>query len=71
MNPTAIYSKTGKGVQEASGRTSHLSRADRAVLAAIDGKSTVADLNAKFDKFSESKFHQLIEKMDKDGFVLV
>jgi len=58
MNPTAIYSKTGKGVQEASGRTSHLSRGDRAVLSAIDGKSTVAELNKKFDKFSEAKFKQ-------------
>jgi hypothetical protein len=69
MNPTAIYSKTGKGVQEASGRTSHLSRADRAVLSAVDGKSTVAELNQKFEKISEAKFRQLIEKMDKDGFV--
>ena len=69
MNPTAIYSKTGKGVQEASGRTSHLSRADRAVLSAIDGKSTVAELNQRFEKISETKFQQLIEKMDKDGFV--
>jgi hypothetical protein len=69
MNPTAIYSKTGKGVQEASGRTSHLSRGDRAVLSAIDGKSTVAELNQKFDKFTQLKFQQLIEKMDKDGFV--
>jgi len=69
MNPTAIYSKTGKGVQEASGRTSHLSRTDRAVLAAIDGKSTIAELNQKFDKFTQAKFEQLIEKMDKDGFV--
>ncbi len=69
MNPTAIYSKTGKGVQEAAGRTSTLSRGDRAVLSAVDGKSTVAEINRKFDKFSEAKFIQLIEKMDKDGFV--
>ena len=69
MNPTAIYSKTGKGVQEASGRTSHLSRADRAVLAAVDGKSTVAELSQKFEKIAEAKFYALIEKMDRDGFV--
>jgi len=69
MNPTAIYSKTGKGVQEASGRTNHLSRADRAVLSAIDGKSTLAELSQKFEKIGEAKLLQLIEKMDKDGFV--
>ena len=50
MNPTAIYSKTGKGVQESSGKTSLLSRADRAVLTQIDGKTTFADLQIKFYK---------------------
>ena len=69
MNPTAIYSKTGKGVQEAAGRTSNLSRGDRAVLSAVDGKSTIAEINGKFDKFSQAKFFQLIEKMDNDGLV--
>ena len=39
MNPTAIYSKSGKGVQEASGKTSFLDRGDRAVLSAIDGRA--------------------------------
>ena len=48
MNPTAVYSKTGKGVGEASGKSSLLSRADRAVLASIDGKTTFADLQIKF-----------------------
>ena len=69
MNQTAIYSKTGKGVQEASGKTSTLSRADRAVLAAIDGKTTVGELNIKFDKIPEAKFFGLIEKLDRDGFI--
>ncbi len=69
MNQTAIYSKTGKGVQEASGKTSVLSRADRAVLAAIDGKTTVGELNIKFDKIQQAKFFGLIEKLDRDGFI--
>ena len=69
MNQTAIYSKTGKGVQEASGKTSFLSRADRAVLAAIDGKTTVGELNIKFDKIQQAKFFSLIEKLDRDGFI--
>lgn len=69
MNSSAIYSKTGKGVQEASGKTSHLSRADRAVLAAIDGKTSMGEVAKKFDKLSAAKFDALIQQFDKDGFV--
>ena len=69
MNQTAIYSKTGKGVQEATGKTSVLSRADRAVLAAIDGKTTVGELNIKFDKIAEANFFALVEKLEREGFV--
>ena len=69
MNPTAIYSKTGKGVQEASGKTSQLSRGDRAILSAIDGKITLTDLGAKFDRPADDKFFALIQKLDNDGFI--
>ncbi|MDH4095946.1 MAG: AsmA-like C-terminal region-containing protein [Betaproteobacteria bacterium] len=69
MNPTAIYSKTGKGVQEASGKTSFLSRGDRAILAAIDGKMTVQQLGAKFDRAGDDKFIAVLRKMDADGFI--
>ncbi len=69
MNPTAIYSKTGKGVQEASGKTSQLSRGDRAILSAIDGKVNLKDLAAKFDRAPDDKFLALVKKMDTDGFI--
>jgi hypothetical protein len=69
LNSSAIYSKTGKGVQEASGKTSHLSRADRAVLAAIDGKTNLRDVAGKFEKLPEAKFDALILQLDKDGFI--
>ncbi len=69
MNPTAIYSKTGKGVQEASGKTSVLSRGDRAILAAIDGKISLQQLSAKFDRAADANFFALIRKMDADGFI--
>jgi hypothetical protein len=69
MNPTSIYSKTGKGVQEASGKTSQLARGDRAILSAIDGKTTLKDLSAKFDRALDERFFALIKKMDADGFV--
>ena len=69
MNPTAIFSKSGKGVQEASGKTSQLSRPDRAVLAAIDGRATLADVAQKVGKQFDNDFRSLITKLDKDGFI--
>ncbi len=69
MSPNAIYSKSGKGVQEASGKTSLLARADRAVLSAIDGKLTVSEVADKVGKPFDAKFEQLLEQLDKDGFV--
>ncbi|HZE59615.1 MAG TPA: hypothetical protein VE085_03590 [Burkholderiales bacterium] len=69
MNPTAIYSKSGKGVQEAAGKTSLLQRPDRAVLSAIDGRATLADVAQKVGKQFDAAFQALIAKLDKDGFV--
>jgi hypothetical protein len=69
MNPTAIYSKSGKGVQEASGKTSNLSRADRAVLSAFDGKVTVKEVADRLGRPFDAKFEQLIQQLDKDGYV--
>ena len=69
MNASAVYSKSGKGVQEASGKTSHLSRSDRAVLAAIDGRATLADVAQKVGKPFDPAFLKLIEALDKDGFI--
>jgi len=69
MNPTAIYSKSGKGVGEASGKTSLLQRADRAVLAAIDGRANLGEVAQKCGKQFDAAFQTLITKLDKDGFI--
>jgi hypothetical protein len=69
LNLSAIFSKTGKGVQEASGKTSHLSRADRAVLSAIDGKTALSEVQKNFEKMAGPKFEALIQQLDKDGFI--
>src|SRR6187549_3219352 len=69
MNPTAIYSKSGKGVQEASGKTSLLKRPDRAVLAAIDGRANLGEVAQKVGKAFDAAFQALIAQLDKDGFV--
>ena len=69
MNPTAIYSKSGKGVQEASGKTSLLQRGDRVVLAAIDGRATLGEVAQKVGKTFDAAFQSLISQLDKNGFV--
>jgi hypothetical protein len=69
MNPTAIYSKSGKGVQEAAGKTSLLQRGDRAVLAAIDGRATLAEVAQKVGKQFDAAFASLISQLDKNGFI--
>jgi len=69
MNASAIYSKSGKGVQEAAGKTSHLSRPDRAVLSAIDGRTTLAEVAQKVGKSFDPAFLKLIETLDKGGFI--
>jgi translation initiation factor IF-2 len=69
MNPTAIYSKSGKGVQEAAGKTSLLQRPDRAVLSAIDGRATLADVAQKVGKTFDAAFQAVVTKLDKDGFI--
>jgi len=70
MKASAIYSKTGKGVQEASGKTRDLSRADRAVLSAIDGKSTITEVGQRLGKTTDdAKFVQLFGQLERDGFI--
>ena len=69
MNPSAIYSKSGKGVQEASGKTSLLKRAERAVLSAIDGRATLSEVAKKVGKPFDATFTALIAQLDRDGFV--
>lgn len=69
LNLSAIFSKTGKGVQEASGKTSNLSRGDRAVLSAIDGKTALLEVQKKFDTLPGPKFQALIQQFDKDGYI--
>src|ERR687895_597135 len=69
MKPNSIYSKSGKGVQEASGKTSLLKRGDRAVLSAIDGRATLGEVAQKVGKSFDGAFQQLIAQLDKEGFI--
>ena len=69
MNPSTIYSKSGKGVQEASGKTSLLKRPERAVLSAIDGRATLKEVAEKVGRTYDAPFQALVQQLDKDGFI--
>src|SRR2546428_7901900 len=68
MRPNAIYSKSGKGVQEASDKTSLLKREHRVVLAAIEGGAPLADVAQKSGNEYDADFQRLIIQLDKNGF---
>src|SRR5712671_4359640 len=69
MTPNPIYSKSGKGVQEAAGKTSVLSRSDRAVLSAFDGRLTVREVAERVGKTFDGGFEKTIRQLERDGFV--
>jgi len=69
MNRRSILTKTGKGLMEATGKTSNLSRDLRNILKEIDGKVSVNELLEKFDKLTEQKLLELLSSMEKDGYV--
>src|SRR5262249_49887308 len=69
MNRRSILTKTGKGLMEATGKTSNLSRDLRNILKEIDGKVSVSDLSEKFSKMTEQKLLEALSTMERDGYV--
>src|SRR5882672_1392136 len=69
MNRRSILTKTGKGLMEATGKTSNLSRDLRNILKEIDGKVSVSDLSDKFEKMGEPKLLEALSTMERDGYL--
>jgi len=69
MNRRSILTKTGKGLMEATGKTSNLSRDLRNILKEIDGKVSVSDLSDKFERMSEQKLLEALSSMEREGYV--
>jgi hypothetical protein len=69
MNRRSILTKTGKGLMEATGKTSNLSRDLRNILKEIDGKVSVSELSEKFEKMSEAKLLEALGTMEREGYV--
>src|SRR5215470_17556836 len=69
MNRRSILTKTGKGLMEATGKTSNLSRDLRNILKEIDGKVSVSELLDRFEKIAEPKMLEALSGMERDGYV--
>jgi len=69
MNRRSILTKTGKGLMEATGKTSNLSRDLRNILKEIDGKVSVSELTETFSKLGETKLLESLSAMERDGYL--
>ena len=69
MDRTTVFTKTAKGLMEATGKTSVLSRDLRALLKEIDGKATMAEVQTRFGKMPEPKLQEALNTLAKDDFI--
>ena len=69
MNRRSILTKTGKGLMEATGKTSNLARESRNILKEIDGKVSVSELIEKFGKMPEPTLFEALKSMEKEGYL--
>src|SRR6267143_1424962 len=69
MNRRSILTKTGKGLMEATGKTSNLSRDVRDILKEIDGKVSVSELMQKFSRMTEPELLDALKSMEREGYL--
>jgi hypothetical protein len=69
MNRRSILTKTGKGLMEATGKTSNLSRELRNILKEIDGKVSVSELMDKFARMTEPMLLEALRSMEREGYL--
>lgn len=69
MHRGTILTKTGKGLMEATGKTSNLSRDLRNVLKEIDGQVSVSKLLDKFENVPEPKLLEVLTRLEIEGYV--
>ena len=66
-----IYSKTAKGMREASGKTKNLSRELRTLLKLVNGKSTLEELRAQLDDADQDALEPCIVDLVKEDYIHV
>jgi len=69
MDSKTVFTKTARGLLEATGKTSVLSRDMRALLKEIDGKVTLAEAQAKLGKVPQARLQQALQVLVKNDFI--
>ena len=69
MDRRSVCSKTAKGLQEATGKTSNLPRDLRNLLKEIDGKVNIEQLLQKLEKIPEPKLIEAMKTLERDGYI--
>ncbi len=71
MDLSAVYSKTSKGIRVLSGKSRALSSPLMRALALVDGKSTVAEILAQSDSFTEQELGVSLGELELEGCVRI
>jgi hypothetical protein len=69
MNRRTVFSKTGKGLMEATGKSSDLSLDLRDILKEVDGNASVSALLKKFENMSGRELAQALRNLEREGYV--
>ena len=69
MDRNTVFTKTAKGLMEATGKTSALSRDLRAILKEIDGKATVGEVQTNYGKLPEAKLQEALGILARGDFI--
>src|SRR5712691_9485497 len=69
MNRRTVFSKTGKGLMEATGKSSNLSLDLRDILKEVDGNASVSALLKKFENMSGRELAQALRNLEREGYV--
>jgi chromosome segregation ATPase len=70
VKPATVYTRTSKGVLAVKNKTVRLTRERRAVFLAIDGKTSVAELQARTG-IAAAEISEAIKGLEDDGYVKV
>ena len=69
MDRQTVFTKTAKGMMEATGKTSALSRDMRALLKEIDGKATLGEVHARLGKLTEAKLQEALQVLARSDYI--
>jgi hypothetical protein len=69
MDRKTVFTKTAKGLREATGKTSVLPRDMRALLKEIDGKATYGEVLAKVGKMPEAKLQEALQVLAESDYI--